>query len=126
MLEVTHPPNIDTTLPPESGPAELLEEVTNLSSGLGLAFTSFLAAIPGLLPMVLLTVAALAIIAIPMVIVGIAAGLVYLAIRAIAYIAGRAASIFRAPAPEPERAGPSRAAPEFTRRLPVEGPHAMV
>jgi hypothetical protein len=87
---------------------------------------SFLGAIPGLLPCVALTVAALAILAIPMVVVGIVAGAAYLLVRAIAHIAVRTASILRPPAPEPERAEPSRASPEFTRSLPVEGPHAMV
>ena len=126
MPAVTHPPNISTTLPPEPRPTELLEEVADLTSGLGLGFMSFLGAIPGLLPCVALTVAALAILAIPMVVVGIVAGAAYLLVRAIAHIAVRTASILRPPAPEPERAEPSRASPEFTRSLPLEGPHAMV
>ncbi len=126
MPTVTRTPKISGTLPPEPGPTQLLEEVADLSSGLGLAFTSLLAAIPGLLPVVLLTVAALAIVAIPMVIAGTAVGAAYLLLRPIAHIAARAVSTFRPPAPEPERPVPSLAAPEFTRRLPREGPHAMV
>jgi hypothetical protein len=126
MPEATSTLNVDTTLPPEPGGIELLEEVADLSAGLGLGFMSFLGAIPGLLPAVALTVAALVIVAIPMAIVGVVAGAVYLVARAIARIGARAASIFRPPAPEPERAEPSVAAPEVIHRLPLEGPHAMV
>jgi hypothetical protein len=125
----TQPPKIDRPLPPQPGAIELIEEVADLSAGLGLGFMSFLGAIPGLLPAVALTVAALAILAIPMVVVGIVVGVVYLVFRAIARIAGHAASLFRAPEPErvePGRVEPAPAAPELTRRLPVKGPHAMV
>ena len=130
MPEVTHTPNVNTTLPPEPGATELLEEVANLSAGLGLGFMSFLGAIPGLLPCVALIVAALAILAIPMLVVGIAAGVVYLLFRAIAGIGARVASILHPPTPEPtpepERLEPSVTTPGFARRLPLEGPHAMV
>jgi hypothetical protein len=122
----TQPPKIDRPLPPQPGAIELIEEVADLSAGLGLGFMSFLGAIPGLLPAVALTVAALAILAIPMVVVGIMAGVVYLLVRAMARIAGHVASLFSAPAPEPERVEPARVEPELTRRLPVKGPHAMV
>jgi len=71
-----------------------------------------------------------------MIIVGIVAGLVYLVLRALAHLAGRAASFFRPPEPnrepepepepEPERSEPAPAAREFNRRLPVKGPRAMV
>ena len=61
-----------------------------------------------------------------MVLGGIVAGVVYFLFRAIARIAGHAASLFSAPAPEPERVEPARVEPELTRRLPVKGPHAMV
>jgi hypothetical protein len=96
-----------------AGPSqsELLEEVADLSSGLGLAFTSFLAVIPGLLPMALLTVAALAIVAIPMVVVGIAAGVVYLLVRGIARLVARIASVPRPSSPESARPTAPRAAP---------------
>jgi hypothetical protein len=133
MPEVTRTSNINATLPPENatlppepGATELLEEVADLSAGLGLGFMSFLGAIPGLLPCVALTVAALAILAIPMVVVGIVAGVVYLLVRVLARVAGRAASIFRPPPPEPERAEPTVAAPQVTYRLPARRPRAMV
>jgi hypothetical protein len=93
--------------------------VADLSAGLGLGFMSFLAAIPGLLPAVLLAVAAVVFLAIPMLVVGIVAGAAYLLFRALARVAGRAASFFRAPAPEPERSEPAPAAPQLGRRLPV-------
>jgi hypothetical protein len=122
----TQLPKIDRPLAPEPGAIELIEEVADLSAGLGLGFMSFLGAIPGLLPAVALTVAALAILAIPMVVVGIVAGVVYLLVRAMTRIAGRVASVFRRPAAEPEPSEPAPATPELTRRLPVNGPHAMV
>jgi len=130
MPAVTQPPKTDSPLPPEPEAIELLEEVADLSAGLGLGFMSFLAAIPGLLPAVVFTIAALVVLAIPMIIVGIVAGLVYLVLRALAHLAGRAASFFRPPEPnrepEPERSEPAPAAREFNRRLPVKGPRAMV
>ena len=70
------------------GAAELAEELTNLGSGIGLAFTSFLAGIPGLLPMVLLTALGLAIVVIPMLVVGIAFG----ALLALGWLAARIVS----------------------------------
>ena len=116
MPTVTQPRNISTTRPPEPRPTELLEEVADLSSGLGLGFMSFLGAIPGLLPCVALTVAALVIVAIPMVIVGVAAGAVYLVLRAIAGLARRASSLLGPPAPEPSRPEPDLAAPDNPHR----------
>jgi len=124
MPAVTQPPKIE--LPPEPGAVALLEEVADLSAGLGLGFMSFLGAIPGLLPAVALTFAALALLAIPMLVVGIVAGVMYLLVRVLARVVGRAASFFRAPAPQPEHSEPAPAAPEFNRRLSLKGPHAMV
>jgi len=133
MPAVTQPPKIESPLPPEPGAVELLEEVADLSAGLGLGFMSFLAAIPVLLPAVLFIVVPLVVLAIPMIVVGIVAGALYLIFRAIAHMAGRAASFFRAPSaepersePEPERSEPTPAVPQLGRRLPVKGPHAMV
>jgi hypothetical protein len=126
MPEVTQPPNIGTMPVHEPGPTELLEDVADLSAGLGLGFMSFLGAIPGLLPCVALIVAALAVLAIPMVAVGLMAGVVYLLVRTIARIFRRAASVFRPAAPEPERPAPAVTAPDFGRQLPLKGPHAMV
>jgi hypothetical protein len=127
MPAAIQPPTTHSPLPPEPGAIDLVEEVADLSAGLGLGFMSFLGAIPGLLPAVALAVAALVVLAIPMIVVGIVVGAVYLLARAIARTAGRAASFFGAPpAPEPKRPEPPAAAPELNRRLPLKEPHAMV
>ena len=76
MATVTHP--VKTSTPPASDPGaiELIEAVNDGLAGAGLAFISFLGAIPGLLPVVLLTIAAAVIVAIPMLVVGVLIGAV--------------------------------------------------
>jgi hypothetical protein len=60
---------------------DLLEGVTYAASGIGIAFMSFLAVIPGLLPTVALTAVLVAVLLIPLLVVGALLGLLFLGAR---------------------------------------------
>lgn len=96
---------------PDAVPApdatELFEELGDAAGGVGLAVVSYLGAIPGFLPMVALTVAALAILAIPMLVVGALIGVPLL----IARIAARAISAVIATRPDAGRSRGERLRP---------------
>jgi hypothetical protein len=55
----------------------MLEGIADATAGIGLLSISFLGAIPGLLPFVALTILALLILAIPVLVLGIAVGAVF-------------------------------------------------
>jgi len=65
---------------------DLVDELTPAFAGTGVAFVSYLAAIPGLLPMVLLTALAAAILLIPLLVVSAAIGAVLGLLRLVARI----------------------------------------
>ena len=97
MDTVTHP--VKTSTPPASDPGaiELIEAVNDGLAGAGLAFISFLGAIAGLLHVVLVTIAAAVIVAIPMLVVGVLIGAVWGIVVLIARLGARAVSMFSAP-----------------------------
>jgi hypothetical protein len=93
MATSTHP--ITNRNAAASGPSapEVLEGIADATAGVGLLFASFLGAIPGLLPFVALTILALVILAIPMLVLGIAIGVVFAVGVLIKRIASRAVAI---------------------------------
>jgi hypothetical protein len=99
---------------PAPGATELLDELSDAASGIGLVFVSFLAAIPGLFPVVLLTAVGGAILLIPVLVLGVAIGavigipvlIVRLSVRAVAFV--RRASRRR------DRRAPRVSEPEWT------------
>ena len=69
--------------------SELFESVADGTAAFGLAFMSFLGAVPGLLPMVALTLLAVVILVIPAVVVGAVVGLPVLLARLVVRRASR-------------------------------------
>lgn len=104
MDTVNHP--VKTSTPPASDPGaiELIEAVNDGLAGAGLAFISFLGAIAGLLHVVLVTIAAAVIVAIPMLVVGVLIAAVWGIVVLIARLGARAVSMFSAPERKLERA----------------------
>ena len=82
-----------TPAPSTPSATEMVEGLSDAVAGIGLAFITFLAAVPGLFPVVLLTVLLAAVVLIPMLIAGAAIGAVLGLLVLVARAASRARSV---------------------------------
>jgi hypothetical protein len=95
--------DIRTPTPSQPGVPELVDELTDLGSGIGLLTIALFGAVPGFLPVVALTLVAGAIVLIPMLAVGLVIAAIAVPLLLIKWIVVRVAAHYRGATPAPPR-----------------------